>query len=392
MAALLIAGKDLRLRIRDRSAFIIGILAPLLLAFIFNLLLSGAFGSDGPDLRFGVVDEDGSPVAAGFITELEGLADAGVLTLDRFATDADARRAVDAGDISTFFHIPSGFSEAVMFGIPTIEIVGNVDTPTAMAIAVSMAEQFGSSIEAARLAVLTTADALGVPPTPDLAASLTNDPATASYPFDITDLAAATRQLDATTYFAAGMAIFFMFFTVQFGIIGLLDERREGTLARLTASPISRSSVLLGKAILSLVLGVTSMLVLVGFSTLIMGATWGPPIGVTLLVAAGVAAAVGIMGVAGVFAKTAEGAGNLGGIVAVVLGLLGGVFFPLGQGDDLLSRLTMITPHHWFLRGLGDISGGASWTAALPSAGVLAGFAVVFGTIAWVAARRRVLR
>ena len=37
--AVLIARKDLRLRIRDRSAFIIGIIAPLGLAFIFNLIL-----------------------------------------------------------------------------------------------------------------------------------------------------------------------------------------------------------------------------------------------------------------------------------------------------------------------------------------------------------------
>ncbi len=102
-----------------------------------------------------------------------------------------------------------------------------------------------------------------------------------------------------------------------------------------------------------------------------MGAIWGPPLGVTLLVLAGVFSAVAIMGLVGSVAKTPEGAGNLASIVAVILGMLGGTFFPVGQGDDLLSKLTYLTPHAWFLRGLANISGGAEWTAALPAVAAL---------------------
>src|SRR5690606_1511067 len=129
-------------------------------------------------------------------------------------------------------------------------------------IAASIARQFGSGVEAARLAVFTTATELGVSPTPDFFAGLATDPATAAFTFELKDIAAATRQLDASTYFAAGMAIFFMFFTVQYGVMGLLDEEREGTMARLLGAPIKRGSVVVGKAILSIVLGVTSMLLM----------------------------------------------------------------------------------------------------------------------------------
>ena len=44
-AALHIAAKDLKQRIRDRSAFMLGILAPLGLAFIFSLILPDFSGA-----------------------------------------------------------------------------------------------------------------------------------------------------------------------------------------------------------------------------------------------------------------------------------------------------------------------------------------------------------
>jgi ABC-2 type transport system permease protein len=150
--------------------------------------------------------------------------------------------------------------------------------------------------------------------------------------------------------------------------------------------------VVLGKAILSFALGFLSMTVLVIATSLLMGADWGPPLGVVLLVLAAVAAGTGLMGLVASVARTPEGAGNLGSIIAVVLGLLGGVFFPLGRGEDLLSKLSLITPHAWFIRGLSDIAGGASWVAALPSVGALLGFALISGAIGWVFMARRLRR
>jgi ABC-2 type transport system permease protein len=82
----------------------------------------------------------------------------------------------------------------------------------------------------------------------------------------------------------------------------------------------------------------------------------------------------------------------MGAIIAVVLGMLGGVFFPLGQGDDLLSKLTFLTPHAWFMRGLADLADAAPWTAALPATGALLIFAGITGSIGLVLLRRRLER
>jgi ABC-2 type transport system permease protein len=390
-AAARIASKDLKLRIRDRSAFIIGIFAPLALAFIFNVVFGGAFTGD-LELEYGIVDLDGGEVSTAFDGLLTEIAADGLFTLTRYQGRADAETAITDDEIDAFFLLEDGLSAAVIDGAAAeIQIVGDIDSQTSAQIASSMAQQFGAGVSAAQLAVITSFASLQGPPPPE-AAGWHEEAATLGPSYALEDISAATRQLDGTTYFAAGMAVFFLFFTVQFGVIGLLEEERDGTLARLLAAPIGRTSVVGGKALLSFALGVISMTVLVVATQLLMGASWGAPLGVFLLIVTGVLSAVAIMGLVASVAKTPEGAGNLGSIIAVTLGLLGGVFFPIGQGDDFLSKLTYLTPHAWFMRGLGDLAGGAEWTAALPAAGAITVFALVFGVSAWVLLRRRLNR
>lgn len=389
-ASLRIAGKDLRLRIRDRSAFILGILAPLVLSYIFFLVFGPATTGQGLGLEFGVVDEDRSEISMSFTSVLETAEAEGVIELSVFDERAAADEAIVEGGLDAYFLIPRGLEQAVFSNqAATVDVVGDVDAPTSTQIAASFAERFSSSIGAGQIAVATAASVEGEQVTPDFIQSLAQDPSIAGMNYVLTDQTATTKQLDAPTFFAAGMAVFFLFFTVQFGVTGLLEEDRDGTLTRLMAAPIPRVSVVAGKAIVSFLLGVISMAVLAVTTSLLMDASWGAPFGVALLVISGVLAAVGIMGLVASVAKTPEGAGNLGSIIAVILGMLGGTFFPIGAGGGLLASLTYLTPHAWFMRGLADLSSGAPWTEALPATGAIMIFAVVTGLLAFLLLRRR---
>jgi ABC-2 type transport system permease protein len=394
-AATQIAVKDLKLRVRDRSAFIFGIVAPLVLAFVFNLVFGSVFDATGLGLEYGMVDLDQSEISLRFGAVLEEVEADGVLTIENYANEASAERAIEDDEIDAYYLIEDGFGEGVVtVASPTIRVVGDIDAPTSTQIAASIAQQFSIGVEATQLAITTTAIVTSSQITPQFVSSLSSDPSSAAFSYQLEDVSAATKQLDGTTYFSAAMAIFFLFFTVQFGVLGLLEEERDGTLARLKAAPIGRLSVVGGKAILAFLLGVISMTTLVVATSVpfLLNADWGAPFGVALLVVAGVLSAVGIMGLVASAAKTPEGAGNMGAIIAVVLGMLGGVFFPLGQGDDLLSKLTFLTPHAWFMRGLADLADAAPWTAALPATGALLVFAGVTGSIGLVLLRRRLER
>lgn len=393
LAAFRIAGKDLRLRTRDFSALIFGIVAPLVLSYIFFLVFGSAVTGEGLGLSYGMVDEDGSEISTAFTSILEGAEAEDVLDLTIFEQRSAADTALEDGDIDAYILVPAGLGQAVNSNrAATIDVVGDVDAPTPTQIAAGFAGQFTSGVSTGQLAVATAATVEGAQITPEFISSLSQDPGAASMSFTTVDETATTKQIDTSTFFAAGMAVFFLFFTVQFGVNGLLEEEREGTLARLMVAPIPRVSVVAGKAILSFVLGVVSMGVLALATTFLMDADWGAPLGVALLVIAGVLAAVGIMGLVASVARTPEGAGNLGSIIAVILGMLGGTFFPIGSGGGVLSLLTFLTPHAWFMRGLADLSSDAPWTAALPSVGAIMVFAAVTGSLAYVLLQRRLAR
>ncbi len=119
------------------------------------------------------------------------------------------------------------------------------------------------------------------------------------------------------------------------------------------------------------------MLVLAVATTFMIGAQWGNPVGVGILMVCGVLSALGIMAVVAVVSRTPEQAANWQAIVAVGLGLLGGTFFPLSQGPRLLALFSKLTPHAWFLQGLGDLSAGGDLTSVITPALALVTFFVV---------------
>jgi ABC-2 type transport system permease protein len=382
--AWLICRKDLRARLRDRSAFLIGIVVPFALAFIFNAVFSGAAGGNLV-VSLGVVDRDGGPVAQTFVHDvLGGIAKTGFIVVHREPDTAHASSRVAAGSLDAALVIPSGFSAAVQGDQPvTLKVIGNADAPIRTEVVRSIAESYSAELNRVRLSVATVVERTpraGRPaPTRDLVAAATN----AIDPVSIRDVTTATKELDAKSFYAAGMAVFFVFFTVGFGITGLLEERTNGTMARLIAAPITRSAILAGKMLTSLILGVFSMTALVVATTILFGASWGNPIGVGVLVIAAVLSAMGIMAVIATAAKTSEQAGNWQSVIAVILGLLGGTFFPVSKAPGILSTLTLLTPQAWFLRGLGDLRAGNLNVVWVPALAMLA-FAVVAGGVAMI--------
>jgi ABC-2 type transport system permease protein len=146
-----------------------------------------------------------------------------------------------------------------------------------------------------------------------------------------------------------------------------------------------------GKALASFVLGLVSTTLLVVATTWLIGAEWGDPLGVALLVLGGVLAAVGVTAMVATLASTPAQAGAYVSIVAVVGGLLGGTFFPISQAG-WLGTLRFLSPQGWLMEGFQELSAGGSLAdIAPPLAGVLA-IAVATGAVAWVQAKRMVAR
>jgi ABC-2 type transport system permease protein len=390
-AAVLICRKDLKARLRDRSALLIGIVVPLGLAFIFNSIFSGISGNSKA-ISLGVVSADRGAVAQQFVGQVLGAVGAsGLIAIHREATVARARALAANGTLKAVIVIPAGFSARVQANQPaSMQVIGNADSPISTQVARSITESYASDLNRVRLSVAAVIRGRGtaVPP-PAAIRALAARAAAAAAPVAVRDVSAATKELDQKSFYAAGMAVFFLFFTVQFGVTSLLEERQDGTMARLMAAPISRASILGGKLLTSFLLGVISMVVLIVATSLLFGASWGNPVGVAVLVVAAIASAMGIMSLIATVARSAEQASNWQSVIAIVLGLLGGTFFPVSQAPGILSRLTFAAPQAWFLRGLGDLRGGGISAVWVPALAMLC-FAVVAGGVAMTRLRHMV--
>jgi ABC-2 type transport system permease protein len=386
--ALLITAKDLRQRLRDRSVLLVGVVAPLGLAFILSSVLGG-IDEDPASFPLGVVDEDGGQIADALLTTLDDIADAGVITVDRFDDRRTATAAVEAGEPSAVIVVPAGFGDEVTAGeAATLEVLGSNDAQIGTQVAAAIADGFAARLTTTQVAVGTVVAGSGGLDA-EATAELARRAAELEPAITTGEITTERRQLDLTTYMSASMAVFFLFFTVQFGVISLLEERRDGTLPRLLAAPISRVAVYAGKGLTSFALGVLSMAVLAVGSRLLMGADWGDPFGVTILVLAAVTSSVAIVAVVATLSRTAEQANVWQSIIAVTLGLLGGAFFDITRSASWLAVIANLTPHRWFLRGLEDLAGGGTAVDVLPSIAALLAFSAVAATVAGVVLVRR---
>lgn len=384
--ALVIAGRIIRQRVRDRTALIFAVLTPLGLALAFSVLLPNDFSSF--HTRFVVVDCDAGPLARVLVDDvLGGVVEAGVADVDTLETENVATDAVRAGEASAAIIIPAGFSAAIQSGAPTeVRILGG-EYAISLEIARSIVSRFANDVGAVQLMVSTVAATGGTadPGTIQRAQAALADPG----PISIVTQATERLQASLATFYGAAMAIMFVFFATQYGALAILDDRRAGTLPRLLAAPIVPGSIILGASLAGLVLGLISMSVLVVATTVLQGADWGPPPLVALLIVAAVIAATGISMVVSSLAKTVQQAGGLNAIVAFSLAAIGGVFIPLSQAPETLAGLAQITPHAWFLRGIDTLSGGSPGIADIaPSLAVLLGMGIVTGTIGLARARR----
>jgi ABC-2 type transport system permease protein len=380
--ALVILGKDLRQRLRDRSVLLVAIVVPLVLASIFGLIFHGTIGGRVA-FKFGLVDQDHGPAAQAFASVLGSLERSHLVTVTREPTLAAGRSAADQNKVSATFVLPPGLSAAIGHGRPArLRVLGSVDASIGAQLAQSIAQSYADRVDTARIAGAA-------------AGGRRIDQATVAAlptPIGIADVSTTSRQLDAGTFYAAGMAVFFLFFTVQFGISSILEERRDGTLGRMLAAPIPRSAVLGGKLLSSLVLGFVSMAVLALATHFLLSARWGNVFGVAILIVAGVLAATAVMALVATLARTPDQVQSWQTMVALLLGMLGGTFFPVAQAGGLLATLSFATPQAWFLRGIENMSAGAGASAVFGPAAAILAFALVTGSLAFMRQGRLVAR
>ncbi|HEY5434756.1 MAG TPA: ABC transporter permease [Candidatus Limnocylindrales bacterium] len=385
-----IALKDLRLTIRDRTALLGMLGAPLALALVLGFAF-GSFGGSSGAIPVVVVNADGSAGGGAAIVAVLRSPDLASLLKVTTAPDvASARQAVDDGTVSAAILIPAGLGSAITAGRPAsqavVEVYGNPSQGTLSGIVQTVVDGVLARLVAASTTATVTAESL-------VRAGILGsaDPRLAT-----AAAAAATEAASATSVVIAGsgptnsgttdygrivgpsMAVLFLMFTVTAGGRRMLEERDNGTLARLLASPVRRSEVLVGKGAGIFLIGLIQMATLLALTTVIFSIAWSSLAGLVLLTGAVVFCATcwGVL-IAGL-ARTAAQANQAGTAITIVFGMIAGNFVPRADLPALLQNISLATPNGLGLEGYQSLAGTGDFASLAPIvAGLVLAGAVV---------------
>ncbi|MHB8318383.1 MAG: ABC transporter permease [Acidimicrobiales bacterium] len=157
-------------------------------------------------------------------------------------------------------------------------------------------------------------------------------------------------------YFSPSVAVIFIFVGASLGTRSILLERERGTLARLVASPISPTQIVVGKLLAILSISFLSILSVWGTTVLLFSANWGSTSGVLLMCIGSVLSMGGIAFLITSFARDEREALAVALIVGLLLALLGGNMLPPGVLPGFLQVASLATPNGWALVGFGRLA------------------------------------
>jgi ABC-2 type transport system permease protein len=410
--------KDLQLFFSDRRSVIVSFVVPIVIASFFGSIFSGPKSSARARIGVAIVDQDGSTISRAIVAGAQ--ADEN-LTLTTPSADS-ARDLVRRGKTGVAVVIPKGFGDAAgaaFFGAghkPSLDFLYDPSRSTELAMvrgiltehvmqAVSR-EMFGGA--QGRTLIEKTLPQLESSALPDQqkralaqllrsvkdyynqpspGAQANTGPPGLTMPYTVREepvTAGSNIAYNGYAHSFAGMGIQFLLFAMANLGIEILLERQRGLWKRLRSAPVSRLTLLTGKAasgtILSLmILGVSFAFAMVVFGVRIQGSVLGflaVSVACSLM-----AASFGLLVAA--LGNTPATARGITTLAVLMLVMLGGAWVPTFVFPAWLQQATKVVPVRWAVDGLDAMTWrGLGLQGAVVPTLVLLGFAAAFGAIA----------
>jgi ABC-2 type transport system permease protein len=360
--------------VRDKSVFIFSLLVPLALMGVLNLTFGG-LGDQSVELKPVTViagnDDDGQ-LGAALLNAMDSLETMEVTV--RSVPAEEVSRQMQDNSAALGVVIPAGFTTSVMSGkAVTVQVVEGegqgIETDVLVSVVDSLLDQFSAGA-----ATAMAGERAGI--SRDVLAALGQQAAAGTPSLTLSEGTASAEQLSLRGTLVAGQSGLFLLFTVGFGVLGLLAEREQGTLARLKSTPVTPGSIITAKALVGFILGAVATTVLLTAGTLLFGVSFGSPLVVAMLIVSVVTAATSMTFIVARVVRTAEQASIAQSIIAMVLGIAGGAFFPI-EASGPIAAIMDLNPVGAFIRGLGIAAGGGGPADIAVPLAIMLGFAAV---------------
>jgi ABC-2 type transport system permease protein len=181
---------------------------------------------------------------------------------------------------------------------------------------------------------------------------------------------------------APGLALVFAFFMVSHLADAVVTERSIGTLRRLMSTPLSKASLMLGKALPYFIIAILQMIFVLLVCNLLFGLPLGDaPLALMVIILATSLSVAGMGVLVAGLARNETQSGAIATFIILAMGAVSGALIPRLK----IEGLSMATPHFWALEGIQNvISRGMGMEGVLMPSAVLLGMTVLFFAIgAW---------
>src|SRR3989442_522316 len=333
---------------RDRRTLALLFVAPIVILGLLGYLIRGS--ASAPSV--GIANQDQGPLGATIAGSLEGSSKISASTIN--PSDGDAK--LKDGSLVAYIVFPTDFSLQAQQGTiaPEIHLEGS---------------QPGN--QAPVLQALQDA----------LASLVAASPSAVHFQPKVTYLYGGPG-LDTLDYFGAafiGLIVFFLVFVIT--IVSFLNERSQGTLERLMASPLRRGEIVIGYMIGFTVLALVQSAEVLLFALAVLKVyNQGNVILIFGLEALMALAAVNLGIFLSMFARTEFQAVQFIPLVVVPQFLLSGILFPVSTEPKPLQVISDVLPLTYAVNGLRDVMiqrADLTWSSLQLDAGVVAAFCVL---------------
>lgn len=326
-----IAANDLKLSLKDRMFFFWLLGFPLLFALIFGLAFP-EYSPRGRKAALNILDKDNSFLSQALVGEFQG---------EKY--DVSLIKKEEDKKIRTLI-IPSNFQINILSG-EKVELILEKEAESSQEASQSAYSQVLKAI----IKTITRLVTLAPQNAEDLEAR-----------YDLlkmerlitlrTDLAGRLQSIPAGfNHFIPATTVMFILFTVlMYGGINLLQERRLGQLERSYLSPATFSSLIAGKWLSRLLLGLVQLVLLFVAGKILFKTYWGTSIPGIILVAlffCGTIAGMSIL--LGSLIRKEEVLVILNILLANLMAALGGCWFPQELFPSGLKKVSLAFPTGW---------------------------------------------
>jgi ABC-2 type transport system permease protein len=416
---LTLAGKDLRLLLRDRAALFWVLGWPLAMGIIFGSMMGGMGARPRGGMAIAVVDQDSTAGSRAFVGRLR-TSDA----LRVWETSLDsARTAVRLGDRVGYVRLKPGFGAGVAFG-PGAQSgmeVGMDPSRTAekgylqgILMETSfqgLQDQFAQPDSMRRMVRRSVAEVEGAADMQPgqranvlrFLASLDDylghvDTSTyrrGSMGFKGPEIEAVSVERPTNTP-RSGFEISFPS-AILWALIGcaagfaqsMVYERTTGTFLRLRTTPLSRAQVLAGKGLACFVASVAVIVLLLALGRGVLGVRLENPAGIALAVLCAALGFTGIMMFISALGSSPRAVAGAGWAILLVMSMTGGGMIPLIAMPPWMRAVSNLSPVKWGVLGLeGAVWRGFSLGEMLLPCAILVGVGAVAFALGVAMSRR----